>query len=87
MVRYIVGASGKAELDPEFVGKLGKRIAKEHETLLETGRVPSADEAELLVALESLRGAAADGEGKLLFKALRRLRAADTSGEKAGSRK
>lgn len=77
LVRYIAGASRRGELDPEFVRKLCKRIGKEYEVLLETGRMRSEDEAELLVALEALQGAAVDGESKLLAKALRRLRAAD----------
>jgi hypothetical protein len=87
LTRHIAKATAKGELDPEFVRKLGKRIAKEYEVMLESGAMDSEEAAELLAAMDFLGGTAVAGEGKLLSKALLRLRAADAErGAKPGKR-
>lgn len=87
LTRHIAKATAKGDLDPEFVRKLGKRIAKEYEVMLEAGAMNSEEAAELLSAMEFLGGTAVAGEGKLLSKALLRLRAADAERNvKAGKR-
>ncbi len=77
LLDHIANATAQGQLDPEFARKLGKRVRKEADALIEDQAYSSAHGTQIRAALATLEEAVSDSEGGLLGKAVKRLRDAD----------
>ena len=72
LIEHIEGAAAQGHLDPEFVRKLGKRIANEFQEMKATRR--PGELAGLEESIEALRLASDRTYGARLTRSLQRLR-------------
>ncbi|MBB1631829.1 MULTISPECIES: hypothetical protein [Cupriavidus] len=77
LLDHIANATAQGQLDPEFARKLGKRVRKEADALIEDQAYSNAHGTQIRAALATLEEAVSDSEGGLLGKAVKRLRDAD----------
>ncbi|WP_454738519.1 hypothetical protein [Cupriavidus necator] len=74
LIDHIESAAAGGHLDPEFVRKLGKRMAKELEQIIATGLRSESELAGLHASVEALIHAADLKNGARLTRSLQRLR-------------
>lgn len=74
LIDHIEAAAAAGHLDPEFVRKLGKRIAKELEEMKATKLRSDSELAGLEASVAALTHAADSKDGARLTRSLQRLR-------------
>ncbi|WP_354685191.1 hypothetical protein [Cupriavidus necator] len=79
LIDHIEEAATSGQLDPEFVRKLGKRIARELEEMIATTQCSESELGGLQASIEALVRAADLKEGARLTRSLQRLRGREVS--------